>query len=172
MIIITIGVIILWVAGNYQIFDSFGNQFSLSGDHTETVEIHFDPKKTSYKEMLRMFWENHDPTRCASRQYMSAIFYHGDEQRKLAEESRDARQKQLTKKIVTKITPAETFYDAEEWVGFLLSIKKSFGNFEFIYLQQEYTLAYSKAIFVWKPNLGWAWSSLSSSSSLLYILQT
>lgn len=51
---------------------------------------------------------------CASRQYMSAIFYHGETQRKLAEETRDERQKQLTKKIVTRITPAETFYDAEE----------------------------------------------------------
>lgn len=85
------------------------------GDHTETVEIHFDPKKTSYRDMLKLFWENHDPTRCASRQYMSAIFYHGDEQRKLAEETRDARQKQLTKKIVTKITPAESFYNAEDY---------------------------------------------------------
>ena len=99
---------------NCTIFDSFGNQFSLSGDHTETVEIHFDPKKTSYREMLKLFWENHDPTRCASRQYMSAIFYHGDEQKKLAETSRDERQKQLTKKIVTRIAPAEAFYNAEE----------------------------------------------------------
>ena len=47
---------------------------------------------------------------------MSAIFYHGDEQRKLAEETRNERQKQLTKKIVTKITPAESFYAAEEYV--------------------------------------------------------
>lgn len=85
------------------------------GDHTETVEIHFDPKKTSYREMLKLFWENHDPTRCASRQYMSAIFYHGDKQRKLAEETRDERQKQLTKKIVTKIAPAEAFYNAEDY---------------------------------------------------------
>ena len=99
---------------NCTIFDSFGNQFSLSGDHTETVEIHFDPKKTSYREMLKLFWENHDPTRCASRQYMSAIFYHGDEQKKLAEASKDDRQKQLTKKIVTRIAPAEDFYNAEE----------------------------------------------------------
>ena len=94
--------------------DSFGNHFSLSGDHTETIEVRYDPKVTSYKEMLKLFWQNHDPTRCASRQYMSAIFYHDDTQKKLAEESREERQKQLTKKIVTKIAPAETFYDAEE----------------------------------------------------------
>ena len=64
--------------------------------------------------MLKLFWENHDPTRCASRQYMSAIFYHGETQRKLAEESREDRQKQISKKIVTKITEADTFYNAEE----------------------------------------------------------
>lgn len=45
---------------------------------------------------------------------MSAVFYHGDEQKRLAEESRDNRQKQLTKKIVTRIAPAEEFYNAEE----------------------------------------------------------
>ena len=92
----------------------FGKHFSLSGDHTETVEITFDPKVTDYSKMLKLFWENHDPTRCASRQYMSAIFYHDSTQQKLAEESKDARQKQLAKKIVTKVAEAEAFYNAEE----------------------------------------------------------
>jgi len=64
--------------------------------------------------MLKLFWKNHDPTRCASRQYMSAIFYHDKTQRKLAEESREVQQKQMAKKIVTKIAEAETFYNAEE----------------------------------------------------------
>ncbi len=93
---------------------SFGKHFSLSGDHTETVEIQFDPKVTSYSKMLKLFWENHDPTRCTARQYMSAIFYHDATQKKLAEESREARQKQLSMKIMTKIAEAETFYNAEE----------------------------------------------------------
>lgn len=52
--------------------------------------------------------------RCASRQYMSAIFYHDDTQKALAEETRDEQQKRLTQKIVTRIVQAETFYDAEE----------------------------------------------------------
>lgn len=64
--------------------------------------------------MLELFWENHDPTSCASRQYMSAIFYHDETQRKLAEASLVERQKQLSKKIVTKIAQADTFYDAEK----------------------------------------------------------
>lgn len=85
------------------------------GDHTETVEIIYDPKVTSYSKMLELFWENHDPTRCASRQYMSAIFYHDETQRKLAEESRENRQKQLSRKIQTKITQAEQFYNAEDY---------------------------------------------------------
>ena len=98
---------------NYMVF-RFGNHFSLSGDHTETVEITFNPKDTSYSNMLDMFWENHDPTRCASRQYMSAIFYHDETQKKLAEESKEKWQKHFSNKIVTKIAEANTFYDAEE----------------------------------------------------------
>ena len=74
----------------------------------------FDQSKTDYRKMLGMFWENHDPTRCASRQYMSAIFYHGEQQKRLAEESMKERQKQLSKPIVTKIKAADTFYEAEE----------------------------------------------------------
>ena len=87
-----------------------------SGDHTETVEIHFDPKKTSYKELLKMFWENHDSTACHSRQYMSAIFYHNGDQEQLAKESKEEHQKKVSRPIQTKIKPAETFYDAEELV--------------------------------------------------------
>ena len=98
---------------------SFGKHFSLSGDHTESVQIEYDPKMTNYSNMLRIFWENHDSTRCASRQYMSAIFYHNEDQKKLAEQTRDEKQKTLSKKIVTRITEAETFYDAEKWVVYV-----------------------------------------------------
>lgn len=78
------------------------------------MEIHYDPKVTDYSEMLKLFWQNHDSTRCASRQYMSAIFYHNKDQKQLAEATRDEKQKQLSKKIVTCITEAKTFYNAEE----------------------------------------------------------
>lgn len=84
------------------------------GDHTETIEIHYDPKQTTYKNLLKLFWENHDSTACHSRQYMSAIFYHNSEQERLAKETKEEQQKKLTKKIVTRTLPAETFYDAEE----------------------------------------------------------
>ncbi|XP_067931994.1 peptide methionine sulfoxide reductase-like [Watersipora subatra] len=65
--------------------------------------------------MLKLFWGSHDSTTCHSRQYMSAIFYHGDEQKELAEISKTAFQKQKMKKIVTKILPAQTFYNAENY---------------------------------------------------------
>lgn len=92
-----------------------GPSYHSLGDHTESIEIQYDPKTTSYSQMLKLFWRNHDPTRCASRQYMSAIFYHNSEQKKLAEDSKEEEQKKLSRKIVTKIAPAETFYDAENY---------------------------------------------------------
>lgn len=83
-------------------------------DHTETVEIQYDPTVTSYERLLKMFWSNHDSTTCHTRQYMSAIFYHSDEQKTLALESKEVHQKQKMKKVVTKILPAQTFYNAEK----------------------------------------------------------
>ncbi len=67
---------ILWARGRYRVYKvydtaksvkltecSFGRHFSLSGDHTESIQIDYDPKVTSYRELLKMFWQNHDPTR-------------------------------------------------------------------------------------------------------------
>lgn len=89
-------------------------RFLIRGDHTETVDLEFDPSETSYEDLLTMFWNNHDSTSCHNRQYMSAIFFHGEEQKALAEKTRDEHQKTLKRKIQTVIKPAETFYDAEE----------------------------------------------------------
>ena len=86
------------------------------GDHTEAVVVHYDPSITSYDEMLKILWEIHDPTKPRSKQYMSAIFYHTDKQRELAEKSMQRQQKLLSKKILTEIIPASTVYNAEEWV--------------------------------------------------------
>jgi peptide-methionine (S)-S-oxide reductase len=85
-----------------------------SDDHTETVDIDFDPAQTSYEKLLKMFWNNHDSTSCKSRQYMSAIFFHNNEQKKHAEQSLQDHQKATSKKIQTRILPAETFYEAEK----------------------------------------------------------
>ena len=89
--------------------------------HTEAIEIYYDPKKISYKELLKTFWAIHNPTTKNRQgldigsQYRSAIFYHTEEQRKEAEESRNEEQNNYKKEIVTEITKASTFYKAEEY---------------------------------------------------------
>ena len=95
-----------------------------STGHAEAVEIEFDPSKVSFKELLRTFWEVHDPTQLNRQgsdfgtQYRSAIFYHSAEQKAAAIESQGALQKTpryLAKKIVTEIVPAKEFWLAEEY---------------------------------------------------------
>jgi len=85
------------------------------GDHSETIEIDYDPTKISYRELLELFWQWHDPTRKTwSRQYRSAVFYHGEDQKKLALETKAAAEKTLGK-IHTAVEPASTFYLAEDY---------------------------------------------------------
>jgi len=83
------------------------------GNHTETVDVEYDPEVTSYSKMLELFWKNHDPTNKCSRQYMSAIFYHNDEQKKLAKETLERENKKRAKPIKTEILPGKDFYEAE-----------------------------------------------------------
>ena len=91
--------------------------------HAEAVEIHFDPAKISYLELLDVFWRQINPTDAGGQfadrgeQYRSAIFYHDDEQRRLAEESKAAlaHSGQFTHPIVTEIVAAGPFYAAEEY---------------------------------------------------------
>ena len=84
------------------------------GDHTETVEVDYDPNETNYEEMLSMFWNNHNPTVKCKRQYMSAIFYHDEEQKNLAEKTMKEVKPDFKAPITTLILPAKEFYDAEE----------------------------------------------------------
>jgi peptide-methionine (S)-S-oxide reductase len=85
------------------------------GDHSETIEIDYDPTRTSYKDLLELFWQWHDPTKKSwSRQYRSAIFYHGEEQKKLALKTRAAAEKILGK-VYTAVEPASAFYLAEDY---------------------------------------------------------
>ena len=90
-----------------------------SGDHTETVDIEYDPDRTNYDELLDLFWKNHNPTSFSSRQYMSAIFYHSKEQQEKAEASMKEEQARRAQKIETRIMKAEFFYNAEELVFYL-----------------------------------------------------
>jgi peptide methionine sulfoxide reductase msrA/msrB len=91
--------------------------------HVEAVEVHYDPSKISYNDLLDVFWRNINPTdrggQFADRgkQYVTAIYYHSDEQRKLAETSRATLEAsgKFESPIVTSILPARTFYPAEEY---------------------------------------------------------
>jgi len=93
--------------------------------HTEAVRVVFDPKVVGYEELLRVFWESHDPTQGyrqgndTGTQYRSAVYTHSDAQLAAATASRDAYQPVLTRAghstITTDITPAAPFYPAEPY---------------------------------------------------------
>ncbi|HIJ77610.1 MAG TPA: peptide-methionine (S)-S-oxide reductase [Deltaproteobacteria bacterium] len=86
------------------------------GDHAESIEIDYDPAVISYGELLEIFWKSHDPgSRPWSRQYMPAIFYHNEEQKKLAVESMKREEARTLRKIYTEISPASKFYRAEDY---------------------------------------------------------
>jgi peptide-methionine (S)-S-oxide reductase len=86
------------------------------GDHTETVQIDFDPTRISYEQLLDVFWKSHDPAaRSWSRQYRSIILYHNSEQKRLALESMTRLEERLNGKIHTEIAPAGEFYPAEDY---------------------------------------------------------
>ena len=93
--------------------------------HVEAVEVDYDPQEVSYEELLKIFWNNHNPTTLnrqgpdVGKQYRSAVFFHTPEQRKAAIEMKEklnpiAREK-FQSDIVTEIKPASDFYRAEEY---------------------------------------------------------
>ena len=86
------------------------------GDHAETIQIDFDPAQISYQELLEVFWQSHSPTsRPWSQQYASIIFYHDEEQMRLALESRDGVAAEKNRPIYTEIVPFSGFTLAEAY---------------------------------------------------------
>lgn len=86
------------------------------GDHTETVEVDYDPGVISYEGLLQVFWGSRSPyERSWSQQYKSAIFYHTEEQKRLAVETRDRQAAARGVKVHAQILPASKFYRAEEY---------------------------------------------------------
>jgi peptide-methionine (S)-S-oxide reductase len=91
--------------------------------HAEVVQVEFDPSQVSYQDVLRVFWENHDPTTLnrqgpdSGTQYRSVIFFHTPEQEAAAKASKDALTKsgRFKRPIVTEIQPAPKFWRAEEY---------------------------------------------------------
>jgi peptide-methionine (S)-S-oxide reductase len=86
------------------------------GDHTETLQVEYDPTRVSYEELLEIFWDSHNPTRRSwSKQYMAAIFYHNDAQKAAALASKAGQAVKRNSQILTDVLPATTFYLAEDY---------------------------------------------------------
>jgi peptide-methionine (S)-S-oxide reductase len=112
-------------AGGYTPNPTYEEVCSGRTGHTEAVLVVFDPKRVSYEQLLKVFWESHDPTQGMRQgndvgtQYRSAIYVHSPEQRRLAEVSRASFQKELERAgygvITTEIAEAGEFYFAEDY---------------------------------------------------------
>ncbi len=86
------------------------------GDHTETIQVDYDPGRISYSQLLAIFWQSHQPERRSwSRQYMHAVFYHDEDQRLQAEASRVALAEKIGDKVETKVAPLRSFTMAEDY---------------------------------------------------------
>ncbi len=89
--------------------------------HAESVEIDYDPEIISYNDLLKIFWENHNPTTLnrqgvdSGTQYRSVVFYYNQHQQKQAEQLKIAQQVHFENEIVTQIVPSQKFYRAEEY---------------------------------------------------------
>lgn len=85
------------------------------GDHTEAVQIEFNPHVIGYEQLLDKFWVLHDPTAEYESRFRSIIFYLDETQRELAEASKNAKQADYNEPITTEILPATKFYQAESY---------------------------------------------------------
>ena len=106
------------------------------GDHSETLEVDFDPTVVTYEKLLNIFWESHDPvSRSWSRQYASFIFFHDETQKKLAMESKKNLEQKRGANIVTEIVPYTKFFLAEGYHQkyYLQNRREIAGEFRAIY---------------------------------------
>ncbi len=86
------------------------------GDHSESIQIDFDPAQLSYERLLDIFWKAHDPTsKSWSRQYRAALFFQKKKKKKLALESREIEASRIKGRIQTEILAASEFYRAEDY---------------------------------------------------------
>lgn len=111
-------------AGGYTPHPTYKEVCSGMTGHNEVVQVVFDPQRIRYQDLLKVFWQSHDPTQGMRQgndvgtQYRSGIYTHDDDQARQAAESRDVYQQALTASgrgaITTEIVPAPTFYFAED----------------------------------------------------------
>jgi len=86
------------------------------GDHTETVQVDFDPKKITYRQLLDIFWDSHSYThQTGMPQYKNAVFYHNAEQRQQAMSSKDTLEQKSGRTVRTGIVPVKSFTLAEDY---------------------------------------------------------
>ncbi len=99
-------------AGGLMEAPNYGNM----GDHTETVQVDYDPTRITYPQLLDIFWKSHRPTnRSWSRQYKNVIFFHNDHQRDLAMASKTELEAKIGKTVRTEVAPLRTFTLAEDY---------------------------------------------------------
>lgn len=100
------------------------------GDHTETVQIEYDPEEISYDELLEEFWDSHSQITKKKRQYRSVIFYHTEEQRRKAEESLEDMEERVGP-VETVVEQMKKFYVAEDYhQKYHLRNSERFSEFE------------------------------------------
>ena len=110
-------------SGGFVIDPSYNQVCTGRTGHAESIQIEFDPKVISYEKILEIFWHTHDPTTLNRQgndvgpQYRSAIFYHSQEQKKIAEKLKGEIEKEgvFNAPIVTEISPLRNFYVAEDY---------------------------------------------------------
>ena len=90
--------------------------YSNIGDHTETVQVDYDPGRLTYDQLLDIFWKSHSPTeRYGSRQYMNAVFYHNEPQRQMAMASKAAVEQKIGSTVKSEVVPLRSFTMAEDY---------------------------------------------------------
>ncbi len=106
------------------------------GDHSEAIQIEFNPNRISFRQLVNIFWRNHDPTRKAwRRQYLSVAFYHDENQKQIIEETMAAEEEKRRKTIKTEIQPMVKFYRAEDYHQkyYLRQNRQLVGEYKAIY---------------------------------------
>lgn len=99
-------------AGGKQENPDYGN----IGDHTEAVQVDYDPRVISYADLLAVFWSSHTPTsKSWMRQYMNAVFYHNEEQQRVGDASQAALAEKTGRTIRTQVLPLRTFTLGENY---------------------------------------------------------
>jgi peptide-methionine (S)-S-oxide reductase len=109
--------------GGHTVNPTYFDVCSHTTGHAEAVEVTYDPARVRYEDLLRVFWENHDPTQLNRQgpdigdQYRSAVFFHSPEQEVAARASKETLEgaRRYRRPIVTQIVPAAAFYQAEDY---------------------------------------------------------